>query len=513
MTDPSEVLKNYAEKPASQKPEILAQITPKDVAAFYALLGRPGESRALLRLLVDAARKKPVSEALFSLEIKEGRIRALLADADAKVRKNAAALIGSVCAKEYAGALLNALQREETEFVLPSILLALGKTGDPEALETLKSYTPKSEVEKHREEERLALQKALSALGGGVKSLRIPDVSGFPVVITCPPGHIDLTMEELDEFGREYKNFSGFADALLVYPEKYGDLFRCRTFYEALVLLGKCKNTPESLKSFLTNPKFAESVFRLYGEGEIAYRIEVRGVDHARRKEIIETALKAIAHPKLMNSPSNYSFELRLEAGKEQVCIFVKPSPELDTRFDYRTKTLPASISPATAAALMRYVYPYLKRDADAIDPFCGSGTMLFERAKIKPYRSLTGVDNQKYAVSCALANEAAAKAGARFVLKDILDFVPRMQYDEVLSNMPFGHRVGSHEGNEALYRGFTDALSRLLKSRGMAFLYTNDKRLFTETIGRGDAFTVVDEAVFPSGNLHPSLFILLKNG
>jgi len=512
MIEILEALKNYNGLTVPQKAEFLGLIAAPEILQIYTLLGRNADNRTLLRLLTDAAKKKPAAETLYSLEMKEGRIRAFLNDADPKTRKNAAALIGACCAREYARALLDALSNEETEFVRPSILLALGKTGDEKALEYLQAYTVKSEVEKHREEEKAALHKALSALNSGKGELRVPDINGFPIILTCPPGHADLTMEELDEGGKEYKNFAGIPDSLLLYPGRYEETFAYRTFYEALVYLGKCRNALAALQSFLENPKFAESIFTLYGEEEIFYRIEVKGVDHALRKEAIEAAVRAIGHPKLVNSPSNYSFELRLEVGKEFILLFAKPSQQLDKRFDYRLASLPASINPVTAAALMRYVYPYLKRDAEVADPFCGSGTLLFERARAKPYKTLTGIDIQKYAISCALKNEEAARTHARFVCKDILDFIPKVQYDEVLSNMPFGHRVGTHESNEALYRGFARKLSGLLKPRGMAFLYTNDKKLFADTIGKEKVFSIVDETVFASGQMHPSLFILLKN-
>ena len=36
---------------------------------------------------------------------------------------------------------------------------------------------------------------------------------------------------------------------------------------------------------------------------------------------------------------------------------------------------------------------PYLKEDAAVLDPFCGVGTMLIERNKVLPARSLYGID------------------------------------------------------------------------------------------------------------------------
>ena len=134
---------------------------------------------------------------------------------------------------------------------------------------------------------------------------------------------------------------------------------------------------------------------------------------------------------------------------------------------------------------------------------------MLFERALLKPCASLTGTDKEKYAISCAKQNESIAKTGAHFLLADILEFKPMERYDEIISNMPFGHRVGSHESNEALYRGFVKAMDGLLKPKGTAFLFTNDKALLRELIEKDGNFSIINEMVFNAGNLHPSLFII----
>ncbi len=51
-------------------------------------------------------------------------------------------------------------------------------------------------------------------------------------------------------------------------------------------------------------------------------------------------------------------------------------------------------------------------------------------------------------------------------------------QYDEVISNLPFGLRVASHGANRKLYSEFLQNLRGHPAPGGTAFLFTNDKKL-----------------------------------
>ena len=64
-----------------------------------------------------------------------------------------------------------------------------------------------------------------------------------------------------------------------------------------------------------------------------------------------------------------------------------------DNRFRYRKNAISTSIQPSTAALIAKLSEGYLKEDAQIIDPFCGVGTMLIERDKLKPAREIYATD------------------------------------------------------------------------------------------------------------------------
>ena len=89
-----------------------------------------GENRrAALRFLADASRRKKSYNILKAIVVKN--IDSLISIDDDKARKVAFALIGQCAAQECATKLYEALQKEKTRFVRPSIILALGNTDDP----------------------------------------------------------------------------------------------------------------------------------------------------------------------------------------------------------------------------------------------------------------------------------------------------------------------------------------------------------------------------------------------
>ena len=108
----------------------------------------------------------------------------------------------------------------------------------------------------------------------------------------------------------------------------------------------------------------------------------------------------------LVNAPGDYEAELRIELRPNgSADVFLKLYTIPDSRFAYRVGALPASIHPATAAAVLRYARAYLKEGARVLDPCCGSGTLLIERGKLTETAALTGVDIAHKAIGIAREN------------------------------------------------------------------------------------------------------------
>ena len=185
--------------------------------------------------------------------------------------------------------------------------------------------------------------------------------------------------------------------------------------------------------------------------------------------------------------------------------------PSMDNRFSYRKETIPASINPVIAANMMQTIRPLLKEDATVLDPFCGTGTLLFERDYILPCEELIGVDIKKDAIYKAKVNFLNEDIPVGFLVSDILKADIDQTFDEIITNMPFGRRVSDASQNKGLYTGLFARFKQWLKVDGYAFLYTNHKTIIRNLVKSDMSFRLEEEIVFEAGGLYPSLFIIKR--
>lgn len=140
----------------------------------------------------------------------------------------------------------------------------------------------------------------------------------------------------------------------------------------------------------------------------------------------------------------------------------------------HRVAEREGSLPPTIAAAMAFLANP---RDADAaLDPVCGSGTLLAELHAYAPGAALTGLDLDRHAIAAARRN---------------LAHIPHVQLSTgdarstgladgsltlLLGNLPFGKQFGSRPENRQLYPGILRELVRLGRPDGWrAILVTSD--------------------------------------
>lgn len=473
------------------------ETTERDIERLFGQL--KSDPVAALSALTAHAKKQALRGAVDRLFSDRTELYALLSGSDPKARKNAARLLGALSQERDANALAAALDSEDMRFVIPSILLALGNAGGGAARRALASYRSPEAAdeteEKHIADIREALKKALAALE---RDVPLPERSKLTLprelLAVSPAGFAPVLQRELAALG-----FAGkpAPDGVIVTTDDLARLYRARCMAEALI--------PAGTNVSLDPRQIAVCVNGLFGA---PYRIELRNFE-GDRAAFIRAVSGALGGG---DNPSRYLDELRIDCtGYGRCDVFVKPCNAPDHRFDYRKKSIPASISPVLAACLARYALSFVSAARPrTLDPFCGSGTLLFEleRAVSAP---MIGVDVSERALDAARENAQAAHSGARFVHKDILKFEPREAFDLVLTNLPFGNRVGSHESNEPLYRGFVRLLPRLLGKGGVALLYTMEHRLLSACLKNEPALAVTAELTTEAGGLNPRVTVVKK--
>lgn len=171
--------------------------------------------------------------------------------------------------------------------------------------------------------------------------------------------------------------------------------------------------------------------------------------------------------------------------------------------------SLPASLHPTLAAAMIRLTAP---ADGDIfLDPLCGAGTLLRERALAGPYGRLIGGDADAHALALARTNLAGLSNllvtqwdARRLPLDDV-------SIDKAALNPPYGRRTGSHQSNKELYPALVSELARVVRPGGSVALVTAEQRLTTALLRAQTAFARDRVVPVQAGGLAVAIYVLRR--
>ncbi len=420
---------------------------------------------------------------------------------DAKARKNAAALIGGLSIEHAAEAIYSAYQNEQTLFVRPVLLKALGQT-DPypylqelrEQYDLLCSREIREEEKKHIREEIRVLGQILRKEGEAARHTFTGWNQKAAVLLTARPAFAELLSGQIAA-GRKQIHPLG----VQAVTEDFREIIKIRTFRDLLFPIRLAEKVrycdgPEALGNALADAKLVSLLERFHKEpAPFYFRFDLKGgVSLEERSRYLKRAayvLEEKSARKLINAPEDYEYELRLILDKtENIHVFLKMFTIPMERFSYRKETVAASIHPSLAASLFALCRPYLKKNAQILDPCCGAGTMLVERHKILPAREIYGIDIFGEAVAKAKENVKAAGMHVNFINRDYLDFKHSCPFDEIIATLPIrGKRT--KEEQDAFYRGFFDKSQELLALGGIMLLYSNENGFVKKQLRLHPAF------------------------
>ena len=182
----------------------------------------------------------------------------------------------------------------------------------------------------------------------------------------------------------------------------------------------------------------------------------------------------------------------RLEEGEEAEVEFW--ATMIDTEFfltvrlsddrmrhrEYKAAHRPASLRASSAAALAWASDPH--DDDIVLDPFCGAGTILIERAHLGKYAMLLGSDRDQAALAAARTNVGTRYKPIQLENWDAASLpLADRSVNKIITNLPWGIRYGSHGENRKLYPEWFREFARVLKSGGTMVLLTAEWRLMRD--------------------------------
>jgi tRNA G10 N-methylase Trm11 len=177
---------------------------------------------------------------------------------------------------------------------------------------------------------------------------------------------------------------------------------------------------------------------------------------------------------------------------------------------DWRVEYVPAGINPSLAYILC--MIANLEKENILLDPFCGSSVipitaLLNFNIKRVICTDISGnaIDASKKNFKVANIDESRYKIFRNDILKSKIS---KRNVDRIVSNLPFGIRVGDHDSNVLMYKSLESVARKVLRKRGLVVLLTQEKVLLREVFSK-DTWDVKSVLRVNEGGLLPEVFLI----
>lgn len=178
----------------------------------------------------------------------------------------------------------------------------------------------------------------------------------------------------------------------------------------------------------------------------------------------------------------------------------------------WRKGFVPAGINPSLAYILC--MIAEIKEQDILLDPFCGSSVIPITALKYFNAKKAICTDIDSKAITASKKNFVNANIdNQKYILfkKDIRDIsLNKKNIDKIITNLPFGIRVGKHKDNINIYKELETLARKLLRTKGELVLLTQEKVLLRETFKKG-YWNVKSVSRVNEGGLLPEIFIIKR--
>ena len=344
------------------------------------------------------------------------------------------------------------------------------------------------------------------------------------VLVTSVPGLEDVVLEELRRVlsPAEYRVLSPGKILLSLSDASFESLVRqlprLRSVERAILVLlrrevGEARlaeverELTESLRGVL--PEYASPYLSYSVHAKRSGEHEFTSLDLARvTGEAVRKVMGGGAPVNLECPDLRLYVELR---GSELILGVDVTGPRPLHEREYRAYLHPSSLNPIVAYAMV--VLARVSEGHRVLDPMCGSGTILIECGLARGGVELYGVDiNPEYLRGASLnVRRAGLEGRVRLLLGDatrLEELFPPSYFDRVISNLPYGIRIGSPYPLRSLYHRFLRSVRRVVREDGLLVLLTARGRLLERAVA-ASGFEVVGRRTIEMGGLYPRIYLL----
>ena len=206
------------------------------------------------------------------------------------------------------------------------------------------------------------------------------------------------------------------------------------------------------------------------------------GKRNFRRIDLQRVVEQALVKRGWSPTSGNAALDIWAEVHGNDGYISVKISDNDMAQRPYKHAHIPASLKPTLAYSMVRLSRPH-PNDV-FLDPMCGAGTILLERAFTNRYRYLIGGDLSTDAVDATIENFGRKHQPRQFFHWDARSLPLQTDtVDKIVCNLPFGETIGNLSQVTHLYRHCLKEYARVLKPKGRMVLLTSQSTLLEDEL------------------------------
>ncbi len=222
---------------------------------------------------------------------------------------------------------------------------------------------------------------------------------------------------------------------------------------------------------------------RWRGPLRIRVRASMRGRHNFRRVDAqyaVEHGLLSRHDLRCRLDKSHPHVEIRIEIQEESAYLLWKLTDERFRQHGEKHVHLPASLRPTVAYAMVQESQS--SPDDVFLDPMCGAGTILLERAHSRSYRYLLGGDIEWRAVQATRANIGLRYEPFALFWWNALELpLEERSVDRIVCNLPFGKQIALPY--PAFYSDFLRQARCIVRPDGRIVLLVSDKQRLVAAI------------------------------
>jgi tRNA (guanine6-N2)-methyltransferase len=210
---------------------------------------------------------------------------------------------------------------------------------------------------------------------------------------------------------------------------------------------------------------------------------------------------------------TGYEVDVRVDVVHDRCWVGVQLTRTRLSKRQERVYTPMAALKTVVAYAMLRFAR-LDEGSGGLLDPFCGSGTILIEAAQSFPDLPLYGSDAFPKPVQGTADNLAVMGLSERVQLtqadaRDLRDHYEPGSMRAIVTNPPFGVRLGRRADFRHLYSNFLQGAHRILEPGGRLVVLVGRRRAFNFILNKVGGFHLGHVRIVETGGIYPAIFVL----